>query len=114
VGQRAAGRAGDGGDADPCPPCLRFKDAPIVAIDGGALGKFEAALYPVKAGKGWAMLYNTEVSDGRRRFTIAHEFGHYLMHRSFFPKDLECSEEAVTFRNETSSRPKRTRLPPTC
>jgi hypothetical protein len=78
---------------------LRFKDAPIVAIDGRALGKFEGALYPVRGGKGWAILYNTDVSDGRRRFTIAHEFGHYLMHRSLFPKGLECSEEAVTFRN---------------
>ena len=35
----------------------------------------------------------------RRRFTIAHEFDHYLMHRSLFPKGLECNEEAFTFRN---------------
>jgi IrrE N-terminal-like domain len=78
---------------------LRFKDAPIVAIDGRALGRFEGALYPVKDGKGWAIIYNTDVSDGRRRFTVAHEFGHYLMHRPLFPNGLECSEEAVTFRN---------------
>ncbi len=78
---------------------LRFKDAPIVAIDGKELGNFEGALYPVKEGKAWAILYNTDVSEGRRRFTIAHEFGHYLMHRALFPKGLECSEEAVTFRN---------------
>ena len=40
-----------------------------------------------------------EVSGGWRRFTNAHEFGHYLMHRSLFAKGLECNEEAVTFRN---------------
>ena len=78
---------------------LRFADDPIVAVEGGRLGNFEGALYPVKYAKGWAIIYNSDVSEGRRRFTIAHEFGHYLMHRSLFPKGLECSEEAVTLRN---------------
>lgn len=71
--------------------------APIVSIKGGSLGKFEGALYPVTGG--WAIIYNIDVSEGRKRFTIAHEFGHYLMHRSLFPKGIECSEEAVTFRS---------------
>ena len=44
-----------------------------------------------------------EVSDGRRRFTIAHEFGHYLMHRSLFPKGLECNEEAVKLEAEADT-----------
>jgi hypothetical protein len=77
----------------------RFPDAPVVAVEGGSLGKFEGALYPVSEGKGWAIIYNTDVSDGRRRFTIGHEFGHYLMHRSLLPKGIECGEEAVTFRD---------------
>ena len=78
---------------------MRFPDAPIVAVRGGSLGSFEGALYPVHDGKGWAIIYNSDVSEGRRRFTIAHELGHYLMHRSLLPKGIECGEEAVTFRS---------------
>lgn len=76
-----------------------FPDSPIVSIAGGPLGKFEGALYPVD--RGWAIIYNSAVSEGRKRFTIAHEFGHYLMHRTLFPTGFECSEEAITFRNGT-------------
>lgn len=76
----------------------RFPDAPVVAVKGGSLGKFEGALYPVHDGKGWAIIYNEDVSDGRKRFTIAHEFGHYLMHRSLAAK-FECGEDEVTFRD---------------
>jgi hypothetical protein len=74
-----------------------FPDSPIVSIAGRPLGKFEGALYPVD--RGWAIIYNSAVSEGRKRFTIAHEFGHYLMHRSLLPKGVECSEESVTLRN---------------
>ena len=35
-----------------------------------------------KARSKWLILYNSAVrSEGRKRFTIAHEFGHYLLHR---------------------------------
>lgn len=74
-----------------------FPDAPIVAIEGGSLGTFEGALYPVIGG--WAIIYNRDVSDGRRRFTIAHELGHYLMHRTLNPRGFQCGEDAVTFRS---------------
>jgi hypothetical protein len=77
----------------------RFPDSPIIAVEGGSLGDFEGALYPVPDRKGWAILYNMDVSPGRRHFTIAHEFGHYLMHRPLCPEDIQCSEESVTFRN---------------
>jgi uncharacterized protein DUF955 len=77
----------------------RFPDSPIIAVEGGSLGDFEGALYPVPDHKGWAILYNNEVSPGRRHFTIAHELGHYLMHRPLFPEGIQCSEESVTFRD---------------
>jgi Zn-dependent peptidase ImmA (M78 family) len=80
---------------------VRFPDTPVVEIQGGSLGSFEGALYPVRNGKGWAIIYNSDVSEGRRRFTIAHEFGHYLMHRPVFPDGLQCDEESVTFRGGT-------------
>lgn len=50
-------------------------------------------------GKAWAIIYNSGLSEGRRQFTIAHEFGHYLMHRSLHSEGIKCSEEAVTIRN---------------
>lgn len=78
---------------------LKFPASPVVAVEGRALGKFEGALYPVLDGKAWAVIFNDAVSDGRRRFTLAHEFGHYLMHRSLLPNGIECGEEAVTFRD---------------
>jgi hypothetical protein len=80
---------------------IRFPDAPVVGIQGGSLGSFEGALYPVHDGKGWAIIYNSDVSEGRRRFTIAHEFGHYLMHRPLFPDGIQCDEQSVTFRDGT-------------
>jgi hypothetical protein len=76
----------------------RFPDSPIVAVEGDSLGKFEGALYPVPEKQGWAIIYNKDVSPGRRRFTVSHEFGHYLMHRSLMPK-FECGEDVVTFRS---------------
>jgi hypothetical protein len=77
----------------------RSPESPIVAVEGGSLGKFEGALYPVPEKHGWAIIYNNDVSPGRRRFTISHEFGHYLMHRSLMPEGIECGEDVVTFRS---------------
>lgn len=74
-----------------------FPGSPIVAIKGDSLGTFEGALYPVTGG--WAIIYNSDAPEGRKRFTIAHEFGHYLMHRSLHPDGIKCSEESVTFRS---------------
>lgn len=78
---------------------LKFPASPVVAVEGRALGKFEGGLYPVHDNKAWAVVYNSAVSNGRRRFTLAHEFGHYLMHRTLLPDGIECGEDAVTFRN---------------
>ena len=74
----------------------RFPSDPIVDVMGGSLGTFEGALYPVPQRKAWAIIYNSDVTPGRRRFTIGHEFGHYLMHWSLLPYGIECGEEAVT------------------
>lgn len=77
----------------------RFPANPIVAVKGGALGKFEGALYPIPEKQGWAIIFNSSVSEGRRRWTVSHEFGHYLMHRNLLPKGIECGEDVVTFRS---------------
>ena len=53
---------------------------PIAHIRGGDIGELEGML--LKREKGWYLLYNDRVqSSGRINFTIAHELGHYLLHR---------------------------------
>ena len=73
---------------------LRFPGEPVVDVKGGSLGRFEGALYPVHDGKGWAIIYNSDVSPGRQRFTIGHELGHYLMHRPLLPKGIDLWSKA--------------------
>ncbi|HWY13612.1 MAG TPA: ImmA/IrrE family metallo-endopeptidase [Rhizomicrobium sp.] len=75
----------------------KFPDDPVAAIRGADLPGFEGALYPPPAGRrGWAILYNRAIaSPGRINFTLAHEFGHYLLHRRANPKGIECSEADV-------------------
>lgn len=53
---------------------------PIQVIHGGDIGDLEGML--LKREKGWYLLYSNKVqSQGRINFTIAHELGHYLLHR---------------------------------
>ncbi len=75
---------------------------PIREIKGANLPRFEGGLYPVGSPRnGWCVVYNDAVvSTGRQRFTIAHEFGHWLMHRDLIPKDgISCDEDAVSHRS---------------
>lgn len=52
----------------------------------------------------WGILYDKGQSPGRRAFTIAHEFGHYILHRHKVDEDLAltggffCDDEAVVQR----------------
>ena len=48
-----------------------------------------------KARSKWLVLYNSATpSEGRKRFTIAHEFGHYILHRH--QQDLfECGDDDI-------------------
>lgn len=42
------------------------------------------------------ILYNNGIlSKGRINFTLAHEFGHYLIHRLAFPDGMRCSQQDV-------------------
>jgi hypothetical protein len=75
----------------------RFPKDPLKAIKGGRLPGFEGALYPLGSPReGWAIIYNNRsVSPGRARFTIGHEFGHYLAHRQLLPDGIECDDKVV-------------------
>ncbi|WNK00455.1 ImmA/IrrE family metallo-endopeptidase [Thalassospiraceae bacterium LMO-JJ14] len=72
---------------------------PITLIKGDKLDGFEGALYPSPSGKPeWAILYNSSIREaGRVRFTLAHELGHYILHRSVLdPVAIQCDRRDMT------------------
>jgi hypothetical protein len=75
----------------------RFPGDAITLAEGADLPGFDGALFPAPAGKtGWGIIYNnTLASPGRINFTLAHEFGHYLLHRIAYPKGIRCGEQDV-------------------
>lgn len=73
----------------------KFPHDPISRIVGDSLPGFDGALYKAPAGKkGWGIFYNNQIrSTGRINFTLAHEFGHYLLHRLAYPYGIRCGEQ---------------------
>jgi hypothetical protein len=60
----------------------RNHEDPITAIKGVEIDGFEGMLRAGRKKPSWQILYNTQPRyRGRERFTLAHEFGHYLLHR---------------------------------
>lgn len=68
---------------------------PIANVIGDDLPGFEGALYATdnSGQREWALIYNSSVQvTGRIRFTMAHELGHYILHRQ--TRDIfQCSED---------------------
>jgi Zn-dependent peptidase ImmA (M78 family) len=54
---------------------------------------------PSDSRKRWGIYVNQNGSPRRRRFTAAHELGHYLVHCQKYPDGLRCDEAAVDGRN---------------
>lgn len=75
----------------------RFPDDRIVSVQGDGLPGFDGALFKAKAGrKGWGIIYNDAIpSRGRINFTLAHEFGHYLLHRLVYRNGFQCGQQDV-------------------
>src|SRR3954452_11416966 len=73
----------------------RFPDDPIISVKGDDLPTFDCALFRAPAGrKGWGIIYNNRIrSQGRINFTLAHEFGHYLLHRHASPDGFHCGQQ---------------------
>lgn len=69
-----------------------FPNAPITKVEGMRLSqKFEGALIPNKDKGEWAIVYNENIqSPGRKNFTLAHELGHYLLHRHISADGIQC------------------------
>ncbi|WP_417611269.1 ImmA/IrrE family metallo-endopeptidase [Parasphingorhabdus sp.] len=72
-----------------------FPDEPITLVEGkNFTGSFEGALVrnPIKP-KEWGIFYNSGLSSkGRINFTLAHELGHYLLHRALVINEISCSK----------------------
>lgn len=73
----------------------KYPDDPITKIKGAALPRFDGGLFKAPVGKkGWGIIYNDSMkSKGRINYTLAHEFGHYLLHRLVYPNGIECGEQ---------------------
>lgn len=76
---------------------MRFPDDPILRVAGDDLPGFDGALMKARGGKpGWGIFYNNAFkSRGRINFTLAHELGHYLLHRKAHPEGFHCSSNDV-------------------
>ncbi len=75
-----------------------YPDAPITLVEGIELSpKFDGMLMPSPRGDGeWGIVYNkTITSPGRINFTLAHELGHYLLHRHLSSSGIQCSNRAM-------------------
>lgn len=73
----------------------RYPEDPITRVRSRPLSGFEGALVRAKrAEDGWGIAYADSIqSEGRKSFTIAHEFGHYLIHRAAYPDGFRCRQE---------------------
>lgn len=72
-----------------------YPDDPITLVKGADLYGFEGCLAKApKDKKGWGIIYNKQMqSQGRIKFTLAHELGHYLLHRTEYPEGVRCGEQ---------------------
>lgn len=70
---------------------------PIERVSSSYLNGCDGALYPSESTpRTWGIVYNNRLTNGRKNFTIAHELGHYLVHRHKSPnKGFECTEANI-------------------
>ena len=66
----------------------RNHEDPITTIQGVNIAGFEGMLRARRKKPGWRILYSTQPRyRGRERFTLAHEFGHYMLHQRLLTAD---------------------------
>lgn len=74
--------------------CLSNEDC-LIAIQGADLSNDVDGILE-KTREGWVIIYNNSIKySGRINFTIAHEFGHYLLHRNKYPNGLKCTKADI-------------------
>jgi hypothetical protein len=73
---------------------------PIVSIEEADITDCEGVLYPSEDRTSWGILTRRGTHRARRRFTIAHELGHWLMHRRLMKAGHRSSEAAIQGRSK--------------
>ncbi len=80
-------------------------DSPIhEVVERNIPGCVGALVYGEARPRQWAIMYHVGQSDGRRSFTVGHEFAHYILHRQLIEEDgsfdggIYCDENAVVRR----------------
>ncbi|RIJ20778.1 ImmA/IrrE family metallo-endopeptidase [Henriciella barbarensis] len=77
-----------------------YPDDAITLIKSRRIDGFEGMLAPAPRDRGktgWGIFYNDDIEvPSRINFTLAHEFGHYLVHRLKFPDGIRCDQRAMT------------------
>ena len=74
----------------------RFPDSPIAMIRGEKIDGFEGMLRANKSRTKWMIVYNNgTASEGRQRFTVAHEIGHYMLHREL-QDEFACNDDDIS------------------
>ena len=81
-------------------------DDPITKVLGEPLDGFEGGLFPSPSGKPrWLIAYNSAIPlKERLRYTVAHELGHYLLHRRPGEKILCRLQDMSIWRGEYQRR----------
>ncbi len=73
-------------------------------VERNISGCVGALVYGEARPRQWAIMYHVGQSNGRRSFTVGHEFGHYILHRQLIEEDesfgggIYCDENAVVRR----------------
>lgn len=68
---------------------------PIGDLEAQELNGFEGGLFWLPSRKVWALLYQRHDNlPGRTNYTIAHEFGHYVLHRKQ-QRAFQCSQDST-------------------
>jgi len=73
---------------------ILFPEDPITLVEGrDDFDNFEGALIPRSETRDeWGIIFNSGLSSkGRINFTLAHEFGHYLLHRHLIDEPKLCA-----------------------
>lgn len=68
-----------------------FPEEPIIHLRAESFStQFDGMMRPLQNGQ-WGIIYNNAIkSRGRINFTLAHEFGHYLLHREALTNGIQC------------------------
>src|SRR5438132_329346 len=70
--------------------------------EAAPLGENVSGLLVVEKGHG-VIGYNVTQASVRQRFTIAHEIGHFILHRSNNPSDLFIDTHYIVYRRDAQS-----------